>query len=167
MTNLIQRQLNYILCKNYPASIVDATKFIWQFRDVEPRNKLKVDPGLYSSGISTCTNIVNFVIPLPKNYDPTKYLAFYATTNLPTFVEIVSAVNGTRKAYVYGTDSTAEGEHFGTLAFQESGITSVTVKHDPSFVNSTVTIVWAMYQMPDLSLAASWKDGVQTLGVIP
>lgn len=39
---LIERQNNFMLAKDYPVDIVDAKRFLWQFRDIEPRNKLKI-----------------------------------------------------------------------------------------------------------------------------
>jgi hypothetical protein len=163
---LIERQLNFMLARDYPQDIVDAKKFVWQIRDVEPRNKLKIAPGLMAQGFIFLEGLQSYVASLPIDYDSTQYLHFVCMASLPTTVTVTrSPTTGSNYFGVFGTNSTAEGAHPGQLCFQETGVTQIEFANVVS-ANRT-EIAWFMFQMPPLQSQGSWKDGVQTLGVIP
>jgi len=163
---LVQRQFNFMLSKDYPVDIVDAKRFLWQMRDIEPRNKLVLEPGQVAQGSIFLTASQTYAAGLPVDYDPTKHLAFSCVSNLPILVTVTrSPSTSSNYLYCYGTDSDAEGLHLGQLNFQEKNITGITFRN---VVGANIAqISWFMYQIPTLNAIASWKDGVQTLGVIP
>lgn len=163
---LIQRQNNFMLAKDYPTDIVDAKRFLWQFRDIEPRNKLKIEEGLVSEGDCLLTGSQTYAAPLPINYDPDYFLSFFVVSNFPILVTVTrNPSTSSNYLYCYGTNSETEGQHFGHLTFQDKNITGVTFRNVVGA--NTAQIAWFMFQMPVLTETASWKDGVQTLGVIP
>lgn len=155
-----------MLALDYPTSIVDAKSFEWQLRDVEPRNKLKIEDGLVTRGTFRLPASGSMVAPLPNLYDPTQYLGFYCVVAKKTLITVTRSPSTTSNyLYVYGTDSSTEGVHAGHLSFQEKNITGISIANGDSSATNLVT--WFMFQMPNLALESSWKDGVQTLGVIP
>jgi hypothetical protein len=163
---LISRQINVMLAKNAPIDIVDAKKFIFQIRDVEPRNKLKIPEGLVCEGSVTLTGSETYVAQLPIDYDPASYLAVFCVASAPTLVTVTrNPTTSSNYIYVYGTNTEDEGVHPGCLSFQEKNITEITFRNVVG-ANDT-QISWFMFQMPNLAAEGSWKDGVQTLGVIP
>ena len=162
---LIERQLNFMLAKDDPIDIVDAKKFIWQIRDIEPRNKLKIAPGLMAQGSISLTGTEQYTAPLPVFYNPVRYLHFVCVASLPAVVTVTrSPTTGSNYFGVFGTNSYAEGEHPGHLTFQENGITQIIFRNvTPANVTQ---IDWFMFELPVLNLPDSWKDGVQTLGAL-
>lgn len=162
---LVQRQFNAMLFNGNPVDIVDGKKLIWQFRDIEPRNKLKIAHGLSADGSIILTASQTYEADLPQNYDSSKYLAFYCVSTSPILVTVTrNPSTSSNYLYIFATDSSSEGEHFGHLSFQEKNITGITFRNLVSM--NLAEISWIMYEMPSLTSPDSWKDGVQTLGVV-
>jgi hypothetical protein len=162
---LIERQLNHILAQNAVTDIVDAKVMLWMSRDIEPRNKVKIGPGLMSQGTVSITSSQTVTIPLPPYYALTQRLAFYLMTTSPIKVTVTTSPSiGSQDIYVYGTNSTAEGSHLGHLSFQEIGVSSIAIKNLVGA--NTAEINWLAWQMPNLALPSSWKDGNQTTGTV-
>jgi hypothetical protein len=155
-----------MLFKDDPIDIVNAKTCLYQFRDIEPRNKLVLSPGLMAQGSIVLTASETYDAPLPIEYDTTKYLAFVCISNFPVLITVTrSPSTSSNYLYCFGTDSDNEGIHLGHLNFQETNVTGIQFRNVVSA--NSAAISWYMFQMPPLTSVDSWKDGVQTLGVIP
>lgn len=162
---LVERQNNFMLAKDYPVDIVDAKKWAWMLRDIEPRNKLKIASGLYLSGSALLTGSQTDTLQLPEAYDGVSPLAFSLVASFPVLVQVTTNPSiVSAPIYVFGTNTTTEGEHYGHCCFQQTNVTAITVTN---LVGANLAqIAWVMYQIPTLTSPNSWKDGSQTIGAV-
>lgn len=159
--SLLQRQVNFVLARGVKAAIADAVSSLWRFRDAEPRDKLVLQPGKWSGGSESVSGVGVFTLPFPTDYDPTNRLAVFLACDQPMKFNKFGS-EGTVK----GTRGTDDGDHKGIVCFQEILTAPVTLTGTLG-VGVLTHIDYFAFEIPDLSLPASWKDGMQTTGVVP
>ncbi len=139
------------------ANQFDPSTYLWQVQDVYPSKVMKLDPGKYTTGsLSVAATSGTATLPLPGNYDSTKRLAVFISSDHTIKAVTVSPAHATSTAMI------TAGANQGGLLFFNERITSITLSN----VGSTAAIVsFSTWEYPaDLLDADSWQQGVQTVG---
>lgn len=131
---------------------------VWDLRDVYPSNVLQIDQGLQNSFETTIATLGSLTVALPQLYVSTEKLFVLIRGNKLLKVVTVIPVAGTSSALLRpGLDTDQNGVHCFC-----SRVTSITITNPSA---DTATVQYFLFQMPDLSLAASWEQGYQVTGV--
>lgn len=160
---LLMRQVMFRLARGQKSALADALAFPWRFRDVEPRNKLVLGDGKHAGGYFSLAASGTFTIPLPSDYSSADNISFMLTVNRNMELTLVSPVHGSGTFLLKGTNGVTDGDHPALFAYQ-GRVTSVALTN-PSGTDAAL-VEYFCYEMPDLALPASWKDGAQTIGTV-
>ncbi len=156
----IQRQFSAFLGEGDdtdPVTYPISTR-IWSEQDVYPSNILKIADGLQASGRLTVLTSGPKTLALPQLYDSASRLFLVMSVTAITKVVIASPAHSTSTVLLRPGAAT---DQRGILTLNDR-ITSITI----STLGAFTMIEYFCFQMPDLSIAASWQNGYQTLGVI-
>lgn len=157
MSTYVQRQLSAFCA---PGDNTDVVTFapsiqLWAEQDVYPSKILKLADGKVLSNRVTIGS-GSTAMPLPEAYSSTKRLAFFLTSNYGVKITTVSPDHPT------STVLTAIDANDQALFCFIGTVTSITL-------NTSLTAVdvqYFCYEYPDITLAASWQDGVETVGTV-
>lgn len=138
---------------------VDPSTVAWTSVDINPSNILKIEPGLYSSETAVIAGdeAETLTVGLPASYDSDDRLSFTLRTDQNLRVTVVSPDHPTSTVLVY-----APTDGYGFYSVVET-VTSISIV---SLGGDDTTVEYACFSYPDLTLAASWRDGDQTIGVV-
>lgn len=132
---------------------------VWDMRDVYPSNVLQMDSGLQNSFETTIDTLGSLTVQLPQLYDSAEKLAVLIRGNKLLKIVTVIPVAGTSTALLRpGLATDQNGVHCFC-----GRVTSITITNTSA---DTATVQYFLYQMPDLTLAASWEQGYQVTGVV-
>lgn len=154
------RQLNARLLEGEQTNVAGSRRIPFKLTDVSPSVVLKLGDGECIHDSYNFSTGTSFVVPLPVSYTSADQLQVFLQATKTCKVVIVSPVEGTSTIILYGTDSSTDGDHFGVLSFTQR-ITSITI----TSAQSNVQVNYSLFKLPDLSLAASFRDGSLTTGV--
>ncbi len=165
MSIFVRRQYAAACGQGSHSTLPDCTIFPYRFTDVNPRNTLNLEDDKFTSDYTALTANTSFSIPVPDGYSSANKLGVILRATAITKVVIVDpSALGTSTFLIKATSGTTKGNHPGILAWS-GRVTSITVSVPSAFDTSLVQ--WFLYEIPDLTLASSWKNGYQTLGVVP
>lgn len=165
MSIFAQRQFAIVLGAGAPASLADVATPLVPWRDVLPKYVLKLTDGKFNTGYFRRAVNTSNGIALPNNYSSTAQLAGVIIANGKAKVRVVSPTYGTSNVLLYGTKGSTLGDHRGIHAFV-ADTTSVTVLIPTALQGGADTLIeYAFWEVPDLTAAASWRDGLLALGV--
>lgn len=108
-----------------------------------------------------------YTLVLPQNYDTDEKLYISVVTNGRLQVKYTSPTFGSnQRVLLKGTDDTSAGTHLAFWIYQ-GDMTEIQLIQPPTSTGGTdIDVVVFMYEIPDLSLAASYADGEIGLGVM-
>jgi len=127
---------------------------------------LALEPGKSTFYTNIMAQNTSVTLEFPSEWDSDLALYVAIWTTGPIIVTKVDALAATGRSAVIATESDAAGVHYGLWNVQERGITSIAVAV-PSTANGgyDCEIKVFMYEIPDLTIAASYVDNVVALGV--
>lgn len=158
----ILRQIGMILAKGQLTTPVQATDVRQRWRDVPPKLALSIADGKYEAG-AALVNTTPQTIALPAGYTAGQclYCAFSIGGTGTIKVTVVSPDHGTSVYLLQGSNDAVNGFHTRPLVWCGT-VTSITCVAGTA---SAVPIDWTMFELPDLTLAASYRIGQLALGV--
>jgi hypothetical protein len=159
----LQRQISASCVLGEFDSLADATKFPYKLVDVLPKYILNLEPGKFTSDYIDLDATDTFSVPLPTNYTTGERLSCVFRSNNICKLVIVSPDHGTSTFLLKSTSSAAQGDHKGIIMWQGS-VTSITVSVPATF--DPALIEYFIWEIPDLSLASSWKLGDMAIGYV-
>jgi len=163
MTVHLRRQIAIRTAKGILDGLPDATVFPYRLTDVLPKFVLNLSNGSYSANTIEMNATDSYVVPLPVNYDSANRISCFFRTTSPIKVVIVDPELGTSTHLIKATNGTTKGDHYGILMWQ-GRVTSITVSVPATFADAEID--YFLFNIPDLTLDASWQIGNQALGVV-
>ncbi len=155
----IQRQVSMMLARDDVSSMMEAEIFPFRQRDVKPSTILKIDPGLRCSQAFSLAAAGTYTVQLPDDYDTAQKLhGIFITNGIILAVTTSPELTGTSSQLIKGT--AADGR--GSWIFQQR-ITSIVLSNPTA---ATVLVEYMLFQIPDLTVTASYRDGARTLGYV-
>lgn len=164
MSVYIRRQIAVRSGQGSHSTLPDLPIIPYRFNDVSPRNVLKLTDGKWCSDYCTVAANTNYTIPLPASYSSAQKLAWVIRATAICKVTVIDPALGTSKFLIKATSGTTKGNHPGIL-MGEQRITSINILVPVGF--DAPLIDFFLYEVPDLTDADSWRQGVRTLGVVP
>ncbi len=134
------------------------SKRVWDMRDTYPANVLQIADGLRLSFETQIASGGTLTLPLPPAYDTDEKLFVSLRSNVLVKVVTQIPIVGTSAALLRPGAATDQN---GVHSFV-SRATSITVTNPSA---ATATVQYTAFQLPDLELSTSWRDGYQTTGV--
>lgn len=154
----VYRQITGFLAAGDAPSIAEATVFPWRLRDVRAAIVLKLAEGKVAGDSIRLNSAQSFVVPLPSDYDTTRPLFCLFKSSSVARVVTVSPAHATSTALI----KCATGY---PGIFQWAGrVTSITLSN-PHATDAT-EIEYLLHELPDLTLAASFRGGSMAFGYI-
>jgi hypothetical protein len=163
MTMHLRRQVAIRTAKGIIDTLPEGHVFPYRLTDVLPKYVLNISNGGYSTNSIELNASDSYTIPLPANYDSANRLACFFRADSICKVVIVDPELGTSTFLLKATQGSTKGDHKGILMWQ-GRVTSITVSV-PATYDDTI-IDYFLWNIPDLTLDASWQIGNQALGVI-
>lgn len=135
---------------------------IWSMQDVYPSKIMIVNSGGYSVNEFVVAASGTFALDLPQSYTSSQKLAVYIWA--AQTVKVTTLRPGTTTSVVLIRAGTASDS--GGFFAVTGRITAISVVNPSS--TATATVQYFCYQYPsDISVAAAWRDGAQTIGTAP
>lgn len=154
----IQRQICAFLATGDVPSMAEATVFPWRQRDVRPNLVLKLAAGKQTGDSIRLNAGQSFSVPMPDDYDTARPLFCVISASSVAKVVTVSPAHATSTALI----KCATG-YPGVLEWV-GRVTSITVSN-PHATDETL-IEYFLHELPDLTLAASFRGGSFAFGYI-
>lgn len=158
MSAYITKQVAATLTRGEPTKSTGIVTALYRLKDILPKYQLVLADGKWASDAIVMNASDTEAMQLPVAYSSANRLAAYFSTDEIVKVTIVSPVHGTSNFLMKGRDSDA----LGFLCWQ-GRVTSITLTI-PAGADDT-SIEYFMFELPDLSLAASFRGGQQATGV--
>lgn len=132
---------------------------LWELQDVYPSKILKLADGLYIANQAQVAgaSFQTYAVPLPGSYSSTNRLCFALKTDQNIKVSFTSPDNPASAVIVY-----APSGQYGFYSCCQT-VTSISIVVPGA---TAANISYVAYQLPDLSLTGSWRDGYQTVGIV-
>lgn len=159
----ILRQIGGKLAVGQVASLAAATRFPWRLVDVPSKYKLYVAAGKASCQFGIIAAGASKTLALPEAYTAGKPLYVSIKVNDLTKVVVVSPDHGTSTFLVKATNGAVNGAHDGLLIWVGT-VTSITVTAAAAATNG-VQVESFLFELPDLTVQTSFRDGARALGV--
>lgn len=165
MTTFLQRQHALVLASGQVDSLRDVPQAVWRLRDVLPKYTLSLADGKMIAGYFRIAAAANSTFDLPPEYTPGARLCGIIIVDAKAKLVMVSPTFGTNTYVLYGTNGTTKGNHRGIYEFCcDTTSINIAIPSVPNGGEDTL-VEHAFWELPDLSLAASWRDGPIALGV--
>lgn len=159
MSSFLFRQISMMLARGDVAAIADAETFPYRQRDVKPSTVLKIDSGLRCGQALSLAAAGTYTVQLPDDYDTAQKLhGIFVTNGIIRAVTTSPELTGTSTQLIKGT--AADGR--GTWTFQQR-ITSIVLSNPTAAV---VLVEYMLFQLPDLAVQESYRDGCRTIGYV-
>jgi hypothetical protein len=159
----LRRQIAVRVCNDIVDSLAEGTVFTYSLSDVLPKYVLKLASGKVIQDYIDLDAGESFSLPLPANYDTDEKLCVTIRSNERIKVVVVDPDLGTSTHLVMASSGTTDGDHEGILMWQ-GRVTSITVSVPATF--DTAQIEFFMWEIPDLTIPASWRTGSQAIGYV-
>ncbi len=157
----VQRQFSGTLAVGTVESLirVGPDDMAWQLTDVYPGQVLKLDPGKFSNTTIriAADRAETHTVVLPSAYSAASRLCFTLASDQDLLIAVVSPDHPASSTVLYAPD-----DQVGVYSVVET-VTSITLTNiggDDAFVS------YFCFEYPDLTIAASWRDGDQVIGTV-
>ena len=161
MTTYLSRQAHNRLYDGLETSLKDAGPPKAYMLDANRRYQLVLADGDVVSNVVKLDASDTYTVVLPANYTDASRLAILIRTDAVIKVDIDSPTHGDPLiCLVKGTNGTSDGSHYGWFSAQmdvtEMIITAV----------ADAQIAYYLYKIPDLTVAASYREGSIAFGTV-
>jgi hypothetical protein len=158
----ILRQVSMILAKGQLTTPAQAADVRQRWRDVPSKLALSVADGKYDQGAALISTVQT--IPLPNAYTAGQrlYCAFSVGGSDPVKITVVSPDHGASVYLLKGSNDAVNGYRTRPLVWVGT-VTSITAVN--AGAATLIPLDWFMFELPDLTLAASYRIGQLALGV--
>lgn len=169
----VLRQVTARLTAGLVQALGDVVTYPFRWIDVPRRMVLKlVGDGRMESDYVVLIPSATKTITLPNGYtagvtlaNGGKRLRCSFRSNDVVRLVIVSPDQGTSTILVKGTNGTTNGNHDGYLVFTGT-ITSISIQA-PATNAADVEVEYMLYELPDLTTSAAYRDGTLAFGSYP
>ncbi len=159
MTSYIQRQVTMMLARDDVSEIAEAVTFPFRLRDVTASTILKIPSGLRTQQALSLAAAGTYTVQLPDDYTDDEILSgFFVTDGIMKAVVTSPELTGTSTQLIKGT--AADGR--GTWLFQHR-VTSIVLSNPTA---AAINVEYMMFQLPDLEISLSYRDGPRALGYV-
>lgn len=158
----VLRQIQANLARGEASEIARATVFPFRMRDIAPKYALQIGDDELEHGNARITFGTTYTMVLPNGYANTARLFVALKTNAILKATVTSPDHGTSNFLIQASTGPIFGEHPGLLIWDGS-VTSIVITNPVT--GSVALLEWAMHEIPDLTLAASFQGGQLALGV--
>lgn len=164
MSVFIQRQFSGTLADGTVTSLirVGPDDIAWEMTDVYPGNVLMIEPGLFSS-VSTriaADRAETHTAILPSEYSAVTAndrLCFSLSSDQDLLIAVTSPDYPATSLILY-----APTGELGIYSVTQT-VTSITLTN---IGGDDATVSYFSFALPDITLAASWRDGSQVIGTV-
>lgn len=158
MTTYVQRQFSAFLGNgsNTDPVMYGVANRLWTSQDVYPAKILKLASGEAQTVVLFLNVDSAGTVSLPSGYVSTSKLMFTLSTDSTVKVVTVSPDHPTSTVLV----KAATGQN-GLFSFVGT-VTSIVVTNES--LTATATVIYNLFEYPDITDPDSWRDGTQTTG---
>lgn len=161
----ILRQIGAKLAFGQVSRLAAASRFPYRLQDVDPKYKLYVPDGKVLSQAGYLAASGSTSLALPESYSGSpggRPLYVALKVNDKAKLTVVSPDHGTSNFLLMATNGSVSGAHDGVIIWAGT-VTSLTLTAASTATNLLFEAF--MFELPDLTVSTSYRDGVRALGV--